>query len=117
MLDAVAAVQRRSPRFLITERVPTDGWVRSGALYLSRRPKTPEAVEELSIDPRRPDPNWAGVVCFRGTADPNVYVLPWLEAGTDRCIAYDDFAVYGDPELIQEVKCILATEGFRARDH
>jgi hypothetical protein len=113
MLDAVAAVQRRAPRFLITERVPGGNWLRAGALYLSHRPKTPEAMEELSIDPNRADPNWTGVVCFRGTADPNVYLLPWVESGGNRCIEYGDFAVYGDPDVLHEVRHILASEGFR----
>jgi hypothetical protein len=114
MLDAIAAVQRRSPRFVITERVPNVNWLRTGALYWSREPKTAEAMEELCIDPGHPDERWAGVVCFKGTADTNLYI-PWVVEGGHCCVRYDDFAVFGDPQTLAEVRLILAAEGFAHR--
>lgn len=113
MLDAVAAVQRRSPRFLVSEPRPPANWVQTGALYLCRTPRTPEDVESLSKDPARPGPRWSGVVCFKGIADPRQLYVPWVSEGGDRCIDYGDFAVFGDPDVLQEVRAILANEGFQ----
>jgi hypothetical protein len=117
MLDAVAAVQRRSPRFLVSEPAPSANWARSGALYLCRRPRTAEDVDGLGKHPWTPDPRWAGVVCFKGLANLHLSRLsyfPWVSEGGDRCLDYGDFAVFGDPELLQEVRAILAAEGFQA---
>jgi hypothetical protein len=111
MLDAVAAVQRRSPRFLITEPVPPPNWVRGGALYLCRKPKTADDVDGLGRHPGRPDPRWAGVVCFKGTADPKQVYVPWVADGGDCRLQYGHFAVFGDPDLLQEVRAALAAEG------
>jgi hypothetical protein len=117
LLDAVAAVQRRSPRFLISEPVPPANLVRTGALYLCRTPRTAQDVDGLSKHPSRPDPRWAGVVCFKGTADPDQLDVPWVSDGGDRCLDYGTFAVFGDPEMLREVRAILAAEGFQlARD-
>jgi hypothetical protein len=122
MLDAVAAVQRRSPQFLVSEPMPRApmpraNWVQSGTLYLCRTPRTPEELDGLSKFPSRPHPRWAGVVCFRGTAEPGQVYIPWVSEGGDRCLDYGDFAVFGDPEMLQEVGAILAAEGFQlARD-
>src|SRR5262245_26644737 len=86
MLDAVAAVQRRSPHFLVSEPFPSANWLPSGTLYLCRTTRSAEDVERLSKDPRRADPRWAGVVCFKGTADPQqVGEVPWVARGGDRC--------------------------------
>jgi hypothetical protein len=117
MLDAVAAVQRRSPRFLISEPAPAGDWAQRGALYLCRTPRTAADLDGLSKHPGSPDPGWAGVVCFQGTVDPYTVYHPWLSDGGDRCLHFGEFAVFGDPEVLQEVRAILATEGFQpARD-
>ncbi len=117
MLDAVAAVQRRAPRFLISEPVPLANWARGGALYLCRAPRTAADVDGLGKQPSLPDPRWAGVVCFRGTDDPSVFDVPWVSEGGDRCLRYPNFAVFGDPDMLKEVQALLAAEGFQpARD-
>jgi hypothetical protein len=112
LLDAVAAVQRRAPLFLISEPKPRAHWAQAGALYLCRTPRTAAEVEALGKDPRRPDPRWTGVVCFKGMADPRRMVDPWVSEGGDRCLDYGAFAVFGDPTLLQEVRAILDAEGF-----
>jgi hypothetical protein len=117
MLDAVAAVQRRSPRFLVSEPMPTANWVRSGTLYLCRTARTAVEVDGLSKHPQLPDPNWAGVVCFKGTADPSQFDIPWVSEGGDRCLKYGVFAIFGDPEVLQEVRAILEAEGFQSAPH
>jgi hypothetical protein len=114
LLDAVAAVQRRAPRFLVSEPLPTANWGQSGALYLCRTPRTAQEVDGLSKHPGRPDPRWAGVVCFKATANPNQFYVPWVADGGDRCLDYGAFAVFGDTELLQEMRAILAAEGFHA---
>ena len=113
MLDAVAAVQRRSPRFLVSEPMPTPNWARSGTLYLCRTPRAALDLDSLLPDPGQEAPRWAGVVCFRGTADPNRLDAPRVQEGRDRCLRYRDFEVFGDPEVLQEVRAILDAEGFR----
>jgi hypothetical protein len=112
LMDAVAAVQRRAPRFLISEPTPPANWVRSGALYLCRAPRTVAEVDGLSKAPGEPDPRWAGVVCFKGTTDPNRPYTSGVDGGP-RCLEYGAFAVFGDPELLEEVRAVLAAEGFR----
>jgi hypothetical protein len=113
MLDAVAAVQRRAPRFVISEPAPGGTWARTGELYLCLSPKTVDQVDGLSKYPGRADHRWAGVVCFRGTADPNARYVPWVsEKGKHRHL-YGRFAVFGDPEEMRKVQAILAEEGFR----
>jgi hypothetical protein len=111
MLDAVAEVQRRAPLFLISEPHPVGNWTERGALYLCRSPKTVVEVERLSKWPGGKFP-WDGVVCFRGTSDPGVFFVPWVSEG--RCLHYGRFAVHGDPELLEEVRLLLAEAGFRA---
>lgn len=113
MLDAVAAVQRRSPQFLISEPRPPANWVRTGALYLSRTPRTAEEMEALSRDPNRNDPAWTGVVCFKGLSDPHQVYTPWVSEGGDRCLDYGEFAVFGDPKMLQEIRTILTARGFQ----
>src|SRR5262245_29817429 len=93
MLDAVAAVQRRSPRFLVSEPVPPANWARGGALYLCRRPRAAHEVDGLGKHPWHPDPRWAGVVCFKGTTDPNQRYDPWVADGGDGRLHYGTFAV------------------------
>jgi hypothetical protein len=112
MLDAVAAVQRRSPRFLISEPLPTASWAQSGSLYLCRTARTAGEVDSLSKYPSRPDARWAGVVCFRGTADPCQGCLFGVAGGSHRCLDYGTFWVFGDAELLEEVQAILLAEGF-----
>ncbi len=74
-------------------------------------------MDGLSKHPWRPDPRWVGVVCFKATADPSEVYFPWVSEGGDRLLDYGDFAVFGDPEMLGEVRDILAAEGFRlARD-
>jgi len=111
MLDAVAAVQRRAPLFLISEPCPAGNWAEGGALYLCRSPKTALEVEQLSRKPGGKFP-WDGVVCFKGTSDPRVAYVPWVSDGN--CLHYGRFAVFGDPELVEEVRALLAEAGFRA---
>jgi hypothetical protein len=124
-MDAIAAVQRRSPRFLISEHpgvrvtgpIAPANWLQTGAIYLCRTPRTIQDVDGLSKYPDRPDPRWAGIVCFRGTADPRQAYVPWLAEGGDHCLHYGAFAVYGDPEVLDEVRVILAAAGFPPPRH
>jgi hypothetical protein len=113
LLDAVAAVQRRAPHFLISEPRPPAHWVQSGALYLCRTARTAAEVDGLSKVPECPDPGWSGVVCFKGMTDPQQLEVPWVSRGGDRCLDYGAFAVFGDPTLLQEVRAILDDEGFQ----
>jgi hypothetical protein len=113
MLDAIAAVQRRLPRFLISEPKPSGNWMRTGALYLCRAPKTAAELDGLSKYPWCSDPRWAGVVCFRGTRDSTHLYIPWVTEGGEQCLDYGDFAVFGDRDMVQEVRAILAEKGFQ----
>jgi hypothetical protein len=113
ILDAVAAVQRHSPKFLISAPNPRANWANSGALYLCRTHKTAIEVESLPKDPRLTDSAWKGVVCFIGTDDPNLYDHPWISEGGDRCLRFGRFAVFGDADMLQEVHEILVSAGFR----
>ena len=115
MMDAVAAVQRHSPHFLVSEPQPMPDWVKDGCLYLSRTPRTAQAMDLMSKYPAQRDSSWAGVVCFRGTACPTAVYVPWVADGGDLCLQYGSFAVYGDPELLAEVRAALDREGFRPR--
>ena len=112
MLDAVAAVQRRAPRFLISEPRPPANWAQAGTLYLCTTARTAADVDSLSKYPRRPDARWVGVVCFRATTDPRQIYFPGVAGDGHRCLDYGTFAVFGDPELLNEVQTILAAEGF-----
>jgi hypothetical protein len=112
MLDAVAAVQRRSPRFLVSEPLPPADWAQFGTLYLSRKAMTAAEADGLNKYPRQPDGRWAGVVCFRATADPRHVGFPGVAGSGHRRLDYGVFAVFGDPELLEEVQTILAAEGF-----
>jgi hypothetical protein len=111
MLDAVAAVQRHSPLFLISEPYPPGNWVKGGALYLCRSPKTAEELDVLSKHPWG-KVRWDGVVCFKGTANPNMRYVPWVSEGCG-CLPYGQFAVFGDPDLLEEVRGILIEAGYR----
>jgi hypothetical protein len=113
LLDAVGAVQRRAPRFLVSEPRPTVNWVQSGCLYLCSTARAAQEVHGRSMCPGRLAPNGAGVACFKGAADPRQFCVPWLEAGGDRCLDHGDFTVFGDPELVQEARAILVAEGFQ----
>ena len=116
MLDAVAAIQRHSPRFLISEPpVPAPAsWARTGpAIYLCSTLRAAEEVDSLSKHPGKPDPRWGGIVCFRATLDEHAYYHPWVSEGGDRCLHFGTFAVYGDREALQEVRAILVSEGFK----
>jgi hypothetical protein len=112
MLDAVAAVQRRSPKFLVSEPSPLANWARSGSVYLCRSARTATEVDGLAKHPWTPDPRWTGVVCFRATVDRKGLYVPWIAEGGDRCLVYAEFAVFGDAQLLREVHAILADEGF-----
>jgi hypothetical protein len=92
--------------------LPPASWAQTGALYLCRTPRTAADVDSLSKHPWRPDPRWVGVVCFKGTAHPKELYVPWVSEGGDRCLDYGVFAVFGDPELLREVRAVLAAEGF-----
>lgn len=54
MLDAVAAVQRHSPRFLVSEPMPPANWTKSGALFLCRTSRTAEELDGLISIPHMP---------------------------------------------------------------
>lgn len=116
MLDAVTAVQRRSPRFLISEPLPSslwaDNWALYGVVYLSRSPRTPDDVERISWIRDTDDPRWAGVVCFKGIRNPRDGYTP-RASDDDRCLKYGAFVVFGDAEMLQVVRDILAREGFK----
>jgi hypothetical protein len=111
LLDAVAAVQRDSPRFLISEPCPPANWARMGALYLCRAPRTAEQIDELSKYPWD-DRGWEGIVCFKGALDPRRSYDPWISEGGSHCVRYHSFAVFGDPGCLEEVCGILAAAGF-----
>jgi hypothetical protein len=117
LLDAVVAVQRHSPRFLVSEPTPPANWVKTGALYLCRRPRTAEEMDALSKYPGRPDSRWLGVVCFKGTSDPHQLDVPWVSEGGNRCLHYGTFVVFGDAEMLEEVRIILTGEGFQLTRH
>lgn len=108
LLDAVAAVQRRSPRFLVSEPLPETTWARTGTVYLCRQPRTVQEAETLNKF-RLGDPRWAGVLCFQGAAD---LPITWPWADGDTFLNYGTFAVVGDPGELGEVRAILESEGF-----
>ncbi len=113
MLDAIAAVQRHSPMFLVGERgAARPCWMRDGGIYMSRTTMTPVEAEGLPKDPSRGDARWRGVVFFKGCADRGRH-LPLVESWGDRCLDYGDFAVYGDHALLEEMRPILARAGFQ----
>jgi hypothetical protein len=114
MLNAVAAVLRRCPLCLMPERGCPHSWVTQGGIYLSRTGKTPDEVEDLVKDPRYYDDRWHGVVYFKAWAHRDREEYFFLSGPRERVLDYGGFAVYGDPELIQEVRSILASEGFQA---
>jgi hypothetical protein len=112
MLDAVAAVQRRCPLYLIAERGRPSSWATEGGIYLSRTDKTPDEVEHLLKDSRNYDGHWDGVVYFKACGQHRERMLAFLPGPSDRALDYGDFGVYGDPELVKEVRSILADQGF-----
>jgi hypothetical protein len=114
LLDAVAAVQRRCPLYPTAERGLPYSWAAEGGVYLSRTSKTPAEVELLTKDPRGYDGQWDGVVYFKARARRGQAVLPFLPGSADRVLDYGDFAVYGDPKLLQEVRAVLSDQGFEA---
>ena len=113
MLDAVAAVQRRCPFCLMTERGCPPSWVTEGGIYLSRTIKTPDQVEDLVRDPSGYDDRWHGVVYFKACAHRDRVLFPMLSGPRERVLDYGEFAVYGDPDLLQEVGPILESAGFQ----
>jgi hypothetical protein len=114
MLDAVAVVERRCPLFLMTERGCPSSWVTSGGIYLSRTARTPDEVEDLVKDARCFDDRWRGVVYIKACADRDRVILPFGPHAGDRLLDFGDFVVYGDPELLQQVRSILESAGFFA---
>jgi hypothetical protein len=65
-------------------------------------------------DPRRFDERWRGVVYFKNCTHRDRVQFPILAGPSERLLRYGDFAVYGDPELLQEVGATLEEAGFRA---
>jgi hypothetical protein len=114
VLDAVSAVQRQAPLFLMTERGCPPSWVTDGGIYLSRTNKSADDVEDLVKPPQGFDDRWHGVVYFKACAHRDRADFPMLSGPRERILDYGDFAVYGDPELLQEVRPILESAGFRA---
>jgi hypothetical protein len=115
MLDAVAAVQRHTPLFLVTERGCPPNWGTEGGIYLSRTSKSPDDVEDLVKLPRGYDQRWHGVVYFKACVHRDRVDFPILSGPRERVLDYGNFAVYGDPELILEVAPILESAGFQVR--
>jgi hypothetical protein len=113
LLDAVAAVQRHRPLFLIPERGLPYSWAAAGGIYLSSTGKTPEEVEQLVKDPRSYDDRWSGVVYFKACGPREDIVSFMLPDAGDLYLDYGGFAVYGDPALLQEVRVVLADQGLR----
>ena len=92
----------------------SDGWrINDRGQVVGWADTTAEDVDGLSKYPWRPDPRWEGAVCFKGTADPRQIYVPWAWEGGDLCLDYGDFVVFGDPELLREVRAILDAEGFQ----
>jgi hypothetical protein len=113
MLDAVAAIQRHSPMHLLSERAaPRPCWLREGGVYMSRAPLTHEQAEDLPHGPGAGEVRWRGVVYFKGCADRDRH-FPLVYVWQERCLDYGDFAVYGDRDLLGEVRLVLAREGFQ----
>ena len=116
MLDAVTAVQRRSPRFLISEPLPSsvwsDNWAQYGVVYLCRSPRTPEDVDRIGSVRDTNDARWEGIICFKGIRNPRDAHTPW-RSDNDRGLKYGGFVVFGDAGMLQEVRDILAREGFK----
>jgi hypothetical protein len=114
MLDAVAAVLRSSPLHLMTERGCPPSWVTEGGIYLSRTSKSADDVEDLVKHPLRYDGRWHGVVYFKACAHRDRVVYPFLSGPRERLLDYGDFTVYGDPELLREIRPVLDSAGFQA---
>lgn len=115
LLDAVAAVQRQAPLYLVSEGEPNATWARRGSVYLCRSPRGPEHIAEVSVPPWRADSRWDGIVCLKGTAAANTEYDPWLSDPHPECLHYTGFAVYGDPALMREVERLLAAAGYTPR--
>lgn len=114
MLDAVAAVQRHSPRFLVSEPMPPANWTKSGALFLCRTSRTAEELDGLNKHPTHADSRWAGILCFKATIDPDQHYVPWVaDHPSNWWLDYGEFVVFGDADMLQEVRTILADAGFR----
>jgi hypothetical protein len=114
MLEAVAVVQRRIPLHLVSERGCPPSWVTEGGIYLSRTNKSTDDVENLIKEPVRYDRRWQGVVYFKNCGNRDRVAFPILTSPRERILDYGDFAVYGDPELLQEVRPLLEGAGFQA---
>jgi hypothetical protein len=114
ILDAVAAVERRCPLYLVAERGLPYNWAAAGGFYLSRTSKTAEELDRLLKDPRSYDSCWNGVIYFKACNHRGPLLLPFLPGPADRILDYGSFVVYGDPELVQEVRLILADQGFKS---
>jgi hypothetical protein len=112
MLAAVAAVQRRCPLYITAERGQADNWVAEGGIYLSRTSRTAEDLDHLLKDSRSYDGHWDGTVYFKACGRHRERMLPFLPGPGDRALDYGDFGVYGDPDLLKEVRSILAEQGF-----
>jgi hypothetical protein len=112
MLDAVVAVQRRCPVYVTAEPRQPSNWIAEGGIYLSRSSKTPTELDHLLKDSRVYDEHWDGVVYFKACGLHRERLLAFLAAPADRALNYRDFGVYGDPAMLQEVRSILAEQGF-----
>jgi hypothetical protein len=112
ILDAVAAVERRCSLHLIPERGRPLNWVTDSGFYLCRVGQTPEELDRLIKDPHQYSERWNGIVYFKACARRGAYCLSFVPGPEDKVLRYGGFAVYGDPELIQIVRSILADEGF-----
>jgi hypothetical protein len=114
MLDAVAAVLRRRPLHLAGEPAAPYSWEGDGGVYLSRTYKTSKELDYLIKDAGHYDDGWKGVVYFKVCSGRGSVVYPFLPADGEHALDYGEFAVYGDPELVQEVRVVLADQGYEA---
>jgi hypothetical protein len=112
ILDAVAAVARQCSLNLVPERGRPANWVTDSGFYLCRTSQSPEELDRLVKDPRSYNERWHGIVYFKSCAGRVSHFLSFLPGPEDKVLDYGGFAVYGDPEMVQTVRLILAKEGF-----
>jgi hypothetical protein len=112
ILDAVAAVTRQCSLNLVPERGRPANWVTDSGFYLCRTSQSPEELDGLIKDPRSYSERWHGIIYFKACAGRVPHSLSFLPGPEDKVLDYGGFAVYGDPEMVQTVRSILANEGF-----
>jgi hypothetical protein len=112
ILDAMAAVQRHCPLYLIPERGRPSNWATDGGFYLCETSQRPKEMDRLIKDPRSYNERWHGIVYFKACGRRSPLYLPFVPGPDDHTLDCGGFMVYGDPELVRTVRSILADEGF-----